>query len=261
MTRVNSFRTNTTSSLKRPKGRDPNTWWWNRPLSEAKTAARTNTRQQMSQALQSNANWLEGEVRRELNGGRLQMRHSTGPEPGESLSLDEWLALGRAAGRGLKLDVKEPQAIDQAVRQVKAAGVPSERLMWSVGDAAMSTWGAKLRQQFPRAILAIYPSGEKRLNSADVARLISLAKRGAGGPIAFVIHADRLTDESIEALKAFGKVCVWSQAGRFPKEDLLEVADEFRDRGVDGSIELQRNAPLVVSGVRDAYTSGGALRR
>jgi len=178
------------------------------------------------------------------NGQRLEMREAS--ETG-CLSLDEWLAMGRASGRGLKLDVKEPQYMDQIVRQVKAAGIPSERLMWNLGDAAMSTWGAKLRQQFPRAVLAINPAGgdDKKISSVDVARLMSLAKRGAGGPVAFVIRYERLTDEAVKALRPYGNISVWSTQGKVSTETVAQVAQQLRERGVDGVIDLQRAPSLV----------------
>src|SRR5262249_54764132 len=152
----------------RPKGRDPNTWWLGRPLTDGKNACRTNTREQFAQAMKDGSNWFEGDIRCELNGTRMEMRHSTTQSSSDNLSLAEWLKMGRASGRGLKLDVKEPQHMGEIVREVKLCGIPSERLMWNLGDAAMATWAAKLRQQFPRSILAINPTSgdsDKKVSS------------------------------------------------------------------------------------------------
>src|SRR3982751_1974136 len=102
MSGFNVFRSNTTSkSLKRPKGRDPNTWWLGRPLTGGKNADRTNTRAEFAAAMKDGSNWFEGSIRRELRGERMEMRHDAGPES-DSLSLPEWLKQGRASGRGLK---------------------------------------------------------------------------------------------------------------------------------------------------------------
>src|SRR5947208_2582235 len=44
-------------------------------------------------------------------------------------ALDEWLQVGKASGRGLKLDIKDRTALPQIIDAVKRAGVPEERLM------------------------------------------------------------------------------------------------------------------------------------
>src|SRR3954462_14291589 len=50
-------------------------WWAGRPLSQARNAHRTNTKEQFNDALHSGANWFEGDVRKEINSDRIEMRH------------------------------------------------------------------------------------------------------------------------------------------------------------------------------------------
>src|SRR5438270_4687281 len=93
-------------------------WWRGRPLSEGKNAHKTNTREQFDAAMKDGTfNWFEGDVRKELHGDRVEMRHDTTPEPGDNLTLKEWLALGKASGRGLKLDVKDGFELPEIIRE------------------------------------------------------------------------------------------------------------------------------------------------
>src|SRR4051812_7496831 len=58
-------------------------WWAGRPLSEARNAHRTNTKEQFDDALHSSANWFEGDVRKEINSDRIEMRHDPIQESGD----------------------------------------------------------------------------------------------------------------------------------------------------------------------------------
>jgi hypothetical protein len=178
------------------------------------------------------------------------MRHDAGAETGDNLTLDEWLKAGKASGRGLKLDVKEPEHMDAIVRAVKAANIPSERLMWNLQDGAMGAWAAALRRDFPRSTLAINPTGgaesDAKITSSEVARMLALAKRG-GAPIAFVVRYDRLTDSAIRALKSAGVVSVWNHVGRagVSRDNIAQLTADLRARGVDGVVDLQPSYNLV----------------
>lgn len=195
-------------------------WWYGRPLAEALTA-RAQTREEVAEALTSDANWLERDV------GKA--------------SLVSWLKLVQPTGRGLKLDVRDPSEMEEITREVRESGVPSERLMWNLPDEAMATWGAKLRHKFPRAVLAIQPtSGLTELKSAEIARMMSLAKK-CGAPCTFLVQAERLTDAAIRALKVAGEVSVIGRTGK----SLPEAEEELREKGVDGMIDLVPSASLV----------------
>jgi hypothetical protein len=221
------------STLLTAAGARPATSWWaGRPLSEGKVARAVNTREQLAAALASDANWLAGDVRQELHGSVIEMRKDDSRETGDNLTFTEWLLAGKKSGRGLQIDVREPEHMDAIVREVRAANIPSERLSWNLGDAAMGTWAATLRRDFPRAILTISPTGhDEKLSPAQVARMMALAKRG-GGPVTFLIRADRVTDSAIRALKGYGTLSVWS-ATSLARTDV----DALRARGVDGIVD------------------------
>jgi hypothetical protein len=217
------------------------TWWQGRPLSEARNAHSTNTKEHFDEALKNGSNWLEGDVRKEIHGDTIEMRHDTGQESGDNLTLKEWLAKGKASGRGLKLDVKEGQHMDEIVREVREAGIPSERLMWNLGDADMAKWGPKLREQFPNSTMAINPTGsDGKISDGEVNRMIDLAKK-AGPPTTFVVRFDRLTDSAIAKLKQHGTVSVWNEMGGVgvSERNVDDVTKRLRERGVDGVIDIR----------------------
>ncbi|MBM4379820.1 MAG: DUF2181 domain-containing protein [Deltaproteobacteria bacterium] len=222
--------------------RNPQTWWTGRPLSEARNAHSTNTRADFEAALAHGFNFLEGDVRVELNPPHaLEMRHDRGDEPGDNLSLAEWLERGAASGRGLKLDVKETDRMPELLDAVAAAGVPEGRLMINLGDAAMRRWGPLVRERFPGATLACNPpAGEQggKLSARQVEAMASLA-RTLGGPVTFVVRLDLLTDAAIRTLSPLGPVSVWNDPGRPTPADLVREERALRDRGVSGMVDLR----------------------
>lgn len=212
-------------------------WWLGRPLSEGKNAHHTNTREDFAEALKSGNNWFEGDVRKEINSDKLEMRHDKGHESGDNLTLKEWLQMGKASGRGLKLDVKEGQHIDRILDEVEQANIPSERLMFNLGDADMHKHGAEIRQRFPNAILAVNPPSGP-LDEKAVDRMIENAERG-GKPVAFVVRHDQLTDEAIARLKPHGPISVWTDQSHAPSErDQARVIEDLKRRGVNGVIDI-----------------------
>ena len=210
-------------------------WWDDRPLSDARNAHRTNTREQFEDALGGDYNWFEGDVRAEINHpDRLEMRHDEQHESGDNLTLREWLEMGRDAGKGLKLDVKETALMDPLLDEIERAGIPQERLMLNLGDAGMAAWGAEIRRRFPDAILAINPRGgrEGAISGAAVDRMIVLAQR-FGGPVTFVLHEEQVTPAAVARLQEHGPVSVWGNVS-----DPEARAEEVREAGVEGMVDL-----------------------
>jgi len=216
-------------------------WRASTPLMDAHNAHSTNTKKQLRDALEHGYNFLEGDIREEINHkSRLEMRHDTVHESGDNLPLRNWLELGRTSGRGLKLDVKEPQHMAQVLKLVEEAEVPDERLMFNLGSAGMGEWGARIRARFPDSILAINPpGGDGKLSTSQVERMIAQAKR-FGAPVTFVVRFDLLTRAAIQQLEARGPISVWNSpfSGEPVKDpELLEA--KLRRIGVTGVIDLR----------------------
>ncbi|HVE83395.1 MAG TPA: DUF2181 domain-containing protein [Myxococcales bacterium] len=223
-------------------------WWGGRPLSEARNAHRTNTKEQFNDALHSSANWFEGDVRKEINSDRMEMRHDEGHESGDNMTLREWLEAGVKTGRGLKLDVKEPEHMNEIMDEVERAGVPQERLMINLGYGAFEKWGPEIRRRFPDALLALNPPTSGTIGKKEAEQLVDQARR-LGGPVTFEAHYDQLSDEAIATLKPHGTISVWGDG----VGDVRGITEQLRDRGVDGMIDLADHHPGVGDAVDKAY--------
>jgi hypothetical protein len=222
------------SSAARAQGPD-NTWHSGQPLSEARNAHRTNTKEQFQEALKSKANWFEGDVRLEIDRSGIEMRHDKQHESGDNLTLREWLTMGKASGRGLKLDVKEPEHMAEILETLKEVGIPEERLMLNLGFGAMAQWGAEIRKQFPNAILAINPPTDGKVGAAEARRMVEQAKK-FGDPVNFVVRYDKLTDEAIREFQKHpgAAISVWGSGVK----DVSRTSEELKRRGVNGMIDL-----------------------
>lgn len=188
-------------------------------------------------------------MRQEINSDRLEMRHDKGHESGDNLTLREWLTMGKASGRGLKLDVKEGRHIGSVLDEVAAAKIPSERLMFNLGDSEMRKWSTEIRTRFPDATLAVNPpAGGGKLERSQIDAMIQNATLG-GAPVTFVVRHDQLTDEAIQRLRVHGTLSVWNAPGDIPGEKVDKVTSRLRRVGVDGVIDLR--PPPGVGGLVD----------
>ncbi|MFL5319259.1 MAG: FAM151A/B family protein [Myxococcaceae bacterium] len=220
---------------------NPNHWWPGRPLSEARHAHKTNTAEQFQEAMKGGYNFFEADIRAGINPPHeLECRHDETGEPGNNLTLKQWLKMGKDSGRGLKLDVKEYAYVPKILDEVQAADIPDGRLMINLGDSAMSKYGAEIRRRFPNAILAINPkrSEAAKLNETQVKRMLELADK-LGGPVTFVVRYDQLTPAATEQLTAKGTVSVWNDPGIAAPENPPAVGAELRRMGVNGVIDLR----------------------
>jgi hypothetical protein len=222
-------------------------WWAGRPLSEARNAHRTNTKEQFDDALHSNANWFEGDVRKEINSDRMEMRHDTTHESGDNMTLHEWLTAGVKTGRGLKLDVKEPDHVPEILDELEKVGVPQDRLMLNLGYGAFEQWGSQIRERFPNALLALNPPTDGKIGKAEAEKLVAQAQR-LGGPVTFEARYDQLTDEAIAILKPHGTISVWGSG----VDNVSGTTEQLRHRGVDGMIDLSDHQPGVGEAVDKA---------
>ncbi|WP_194869077.1 DUF2181 domain-containing protein [Myxococcus sp. AB025B] len=209
-----------------------NTWSGDLPLSEARNAHRTNTKEEFQAALDSDANWFEGDVRKEINNDTPEMRHDKAHEDGDNLTLNEWLTMGKESGRGLKLDIKESDQVPAVLDEIEKVGIPQDRLMLNLGFEAMEKWGPEIRERFPNAILAINPPTDGEVKAADARRMVEQAEK-LGGPVTFVVRHDKLSDEAIETFLPAGTVSVWGEA-----DDPVKAAEALRERGVNGVVDI-----------------------
>jgi hypothetical protein len=216
-------------------------------LYDARNAHRTNTKEQFEEALEGGFDWFEGDVRAEINHrDRLEMRHDEIHESGDNLTLREWLEQGKKAGKGLKLDVKETELMEQLLDTVEDVDPPQDKLMFNLGDSGMDRWGAEIRRRFPDAILAINPrGGEGRIDAARVDRMIELATR-FGGPVTFVLHEGQVSPEAVARLQEHGPVSIWGDVS-----DAEKRRRELRAAGVEGMIDLGHAGGVTPGAVAD----------
>jgi hypothetical protein len=230
---------------------EANTWFFGRPLSEGLNAHKTNTTEQMEEALKGDFNFFECDLRREINPPhRPECRHDPGQEPGDNLLLSEWLQIGKRSGRGLKFDIKEGEATPAILDEIAKSGVPDERLMFNLGDGDMAKFEQEIRSRFPLATIAINPASslDGRENDGpmqdwQVDRMIDLAEQ-AGQPVTFVVRYDLLTDAAIAKLKQHGTISVWNEMGGPKVDDPAKVIQGLKDRGVNGVVDIRATPGL-----------------
>jgi len=236
-------------------------------LSQVRNAHATNTKEQMRAALEHGYDFLEGDVREEINRpGEVEMRHDVIHESGDNLTLAEWLRIGRESGRGLKLDIKEPDHMPRVLRVVQSSGVGGSRLMFNLGASAMAAWGTRIRAAHPESWLALNPSGEDGLlGESEIATFMSQA-RMFGGSCTFVVRFDRLTPPIIARLETQAPVSVWNALGGPGISDPVAEAARIRQEGVTGVVDLRptpgwgskltKAADLAVNGLRTGVDRG-----
>lgn len=243
-------------------------WIPGTPLSQTRNAHYTNTVAEMERALTGNYNWLEGDLGREWGMrklpvlGRFQepiMAHD--PYDVNGLTLDEWLAVGVASGKGLKLDFKSSSGLSEILDKVEACNVPDESLMFNsdviAGPGSPRIKGplvrlfqdrgfnleqlTEIRSRFPNAVLSLgcltgkQPEGT-RYTEKELSKLKDLAVK-VGGPINFPLRAEFVDESVVDALKPYGTVSIWNDPSTFkPRPD---EALRFRAMGVDGVIDLR----------------------
>lgn len=225
------------------RARGAATWPIDGDIATARNAHRTNTAVELQAALAGDFDWLEGDVR--MRGGEAVLAH--GASDSDALPLREWLAIGTASKRGLKLDFKEARALEPARRLVKDAGIAEERVIFNVaiagrGAAHVSIGELRaLRKAFPKAILNLDP-GPAPYGAADIARAVQVA-RELGGRVMFPLEAQHATERVIRGFRKGGRVAIWNDPRRSDCGDIGAATKRFRALGANGMIDLRRFAP------------------
>lgn len=102
--------------------------------------------------------WAELHVRRHINGHDLILRRKRyaemPPVPGEEPSrLDDFLYILCEAGKGVKLDLKDPGLTARTIEYLKAAGFTDERVWFTINMEEMRRGGLRLiRDAYPGAV-------------------------------------------------------------------------------------------------------------
>ncbi len=221
-------------------------FWWNpvddrtwdpdlEDMSRALNAHHTNTHDEMRTALEGEWNWLEGDLRVD-DDGVLVMAHDSDME-GAGLTLQEWLAIGDSSERGLKVDVKEIEALPGLLDALERSGIPDGRIMINVYELPHEQV-LDMRRRFPDAWLALNPSLNRDGYRDDAIERITALADAAGGRIAFPIRWDEASDDVIAALKPHGKVSIWTAVSYGTPNDRVTEERMLRERGVDGVVDL-----------------------
>jgi hypothetical protein len=219
---------------------------WN--LASARNAHATNTPAEMSHALRGDYDVLEGDLRIDRR-GRLVMAHE--PWQVDGMTFHQWLDVGARSGRGLKIDVKEPEAIGPMLRMLAASGVPDNRLILNVPLGREGTTSARvahlrlLRTQAPGATINLsnqrYPYDDSQL-----AQLREAADY-VGGRVMFPVRSDEVNTRVTSSLAGHGRIAAWNLPLIDSPKSVLRERQRLRRLGVDGTIDLRtgRELPLT----------------
>ncbi|MBL8954561.1 MAG: hypothetical protein JNK82_27525 [Myxococcaceae bacterium] len=212
-----------------------------RPLSEVQNAHSTNTEEHLRDALKGPYTQLECDVRMELNPPHaLECRHDRGHEPGNNLTLAEWLAVGQASGRILKLDVKEPEHMQAIIDECRRSGVPPEHLNFNADERTLERWGETLRREFPGAMLSVNPTeSQAPLSAAQLDRLKGFVRR-FGEPTTVVLRTDLIDARVVAALEPLAPISVWNALGGPEIADPEAHAAGLRELGCTGVIDIRK---------------------
>jgi hypothetical protein len=220
--------------MQRAAARPDLRWDLSRGWKDARNAHFTNTVDELRLALNSEANYLEGDIR-SINGVPV-MRH--GLLDRVDLTLADWLEIGAASGRGVKMDIKERGLIMTSVEMARRAGIPGDRLIVNVSASVDPTTLVGIRRFYPTATVNLSPDGplgrEQLLKLQQSARL-------TGGPVMFPLRVDRVTQTVIDALRPFGAVAIWNDPDIPGVDDIPGLTARLRGMGVTGMIDLRRS--------------------
>ncbi|MBC7644692.1 MAG: DUF2181 domain-containing protein [Thermoleophilia bacterium] len=208
-------------------------------IATARNAHRTNTPAEMRTALTNPFTYLESDLR--IVNGSVICAHDLGATDG--MSLAEWLVIGRQSGRGLKLDIKERNAIIPALNLTRAAGIPGYRLIFNVTVSGNSDAIAtpeqlmQIRNAYPEAIINL--SVADASYSPGLVRTLGRIATSIGQPVMFPLRWDLVGPNVIAALRPFGKIAIWNDP-RIAPGNIAEETSRLRSIGVDGMIDLRK---------------------
>jgi len=247
-------------------------WRPGRPLAEAQNAHYSNKPGEMLAALQGDFNFLEADFRMEGLFRRLPVvdrwrepvaAHDTFESDG--LTLGEWLEVGAASERGLKIDIKQAAAIPKIIAEVKKRNIHDQRLIFNAdiqqgpgGPSRFKLLNGRLfqdlttdlgdlkriRAAFPNATISIGAYTGKQPPGTTYAdkhldRFTEIADE-VGGPFQFALRAEFVDAATVARLKPHGQVAIWNDPSSFSPPDIDAEIRRLRALGVDGMIDLRQ---------------------
>ena len=251
---------------------DPVTDWPpGSPLAGARNAHSTNSIDSLHAALDSDANWLEGDVA--LVDGELRMAHP-GSDPAESLAFDDWIGVVARSGRGVKLDLKSSshERLASILAAVRESGIDPGKVMVNVGELPDAELVA-IRRALPQAWISLNPLAPSGSYTPEAIDAVLARARLVGGPVSFALRWDAADQATVDRLAPSGSVSVWSNPWYGTPDDVTAETEALRARGVDGMVDITEGASRVQHAVRsaraglqhlfgaDPYALGDSLRR
>lgn len=231
-----------TSLLEQARAGSRYVWTRRHDLAYARNAHATNSPGQMRAALASDSNFLEGDVRVDSR-GRIVMAH--GPAQLNGMTFAEWAAIAAVSGRGIKVDVKEPEAIVPMLRELRKHGVSGRRLIFNVPvagnkqgkDASLGDLRL-IRSNYPNAVINL--SHQRYPYTDDDVRQLSTLAKFVGGRVMFPVRADTLDEELVDALSPHGVVAAWNEPWLHSPKSIHQERRKLRGLGVDGMIDVRK---------------------
>lgn len=218
------------------------TWQLGAGPDQLRNAHITDTAEQLRIALEGDYNSIEGDVR--LEDGVPVMSHDRGGEG--ALLFADWLRVGLASGKHLRIDFKEAAALDQVSALLERMQVPDEQvtLNMSTGsptsesDVDLATL-RRVRAAHPDALIGFNLAPSPVFGREPTGAVIDAA-RAIGGPTQVALEVEEVTAARIAELRAAGlRVGVWNDVARNPVEDVPGTVDRLRALGADGLIDLR----------------------
>lgn len=209
---------------------------------ELRNAHLTNTPTQMRQALAGRYNMMEGDVRLDHD-RHVVLAHGWHDE---GLPLQQWLEIGAASGRLLKLDFKDSEAASIAAAMIRQQGVDPSKIMlnvtcvnWFGLDRMHPQQVGQLHQQLPEARIALTIAKIPYTNS--VLQEAVRAAQQAGDPerVTFALQAQHINPHVVQMLAPYGSISAWNTPEFYDPPDIDEERQRLRAMGVDGMIDIR----------------------
>ncbi|MEW6710983.1 MAG: DUF2181 domain-containing protein [Candidatus Riflebacteria bacterium] len=232
-------------------------WHRDDDISNVVNAHYTNTYSELKNALKSDCNWFECDVRLEgplrsvipIFGGAPRPVTAHDPFQTNGLLFDDWVKIVASSGRGIKVDLKTDNALDSTLATLKKHGVDGKKLIMNINVTAPGNGPKadederlkKIRNDFPDCYIKLSPgsgsSKDGKYTDESINRLIEYSK-SAGKPVLYALRAEWVTPEIVKKLESHGKVSIWNTTWSFNPKDVAKEIEKFRNWGVSGIVDI-----------------------